>query len=170
MTRAAGNCCDAQSVLPIMNSVLRAVVNRSIVRAAAPIVAAALIVSGCGQSCTAVGCVSGLTVRVPRMIDGTPIASVRLCADGRCATQQLTAQQQGQAPSASIVTPHAVSVNASVTVYGANRKFLLMASDRLKLHKNAPNGVSCGPICYYAAVTLQPNGALGGHIGKVEVP
>ena len=33
-------------------------------------------------------------------------------------------------------------------------------SGSVRLRKNAPNGVACGPVCYQANVTVHPNGTL----------
>jgi hypothetical protein len=67
----------------------------------------------------------------------------------------------GTAPSGYVTTPHASAVSASVVLYGDNGQTLLRSTtSRVALHKVAPNGVACGPVCYSAHVRLTASGTI----------
>jgi hypothetical protein len=53
----------------------------------------------------------------------------------------------------------------SITLETASHTKLVSAGGSIRLHKNAPNGVACGPVCYQANVTVHSNGTLTTNLG-----
>jgi hypothetical protein len=129
---------------------------------------AVAVVTGCATSgggmCTAVACSSGLTVLGPYSVANQHVKWMKVCLDGSCQTKGVP-QFKGtgflgstRAPTAALQARTPVKV--SITLETASHTKLVTAGGPVRLRKNAPNGVACGPVCYEAKVTVQPNGTL----------
>jgi hypothetical protein len=112
-------------------------------------------------SCTAVGCVSAVTVDVASLSAKARPFSVQatLCVEGACQTQKVTFLTDANdtvlsqelptdpKPANGMEVPVTLKVTQGTTV-------LLDTKGTATLTQVAPNGTRCGPICYSADLTL----------------
>jgi len=134
----------------------------------AALAGALALVTGCGSniSCSAVGCVSGLSVSGPYLVHQQRVKSVKICIKSSCQTRGTTAADGGGSgflgmSTASNLGPHAPeTARVSITLETAGRARLLAARGSVRFRRTAPNGVKCGPVCYHAQVTVHPDGTL----------
>jgi hypothetical protein len=134
---------------------------------------AVAVVTGCATTgsgmCTAVGCSSGLTVAGPYVVQNQHVKWMRVCVAGSCRTAGVPPSSgvgflgEGLAPTAALQVHTPVKV--SITLETANHTKLVSAGGSVRLRKNAPNGVACGPVCYQANVTVHSNGTLTMNLG-----
>lgn len=135
----------------------------------------ALAACGASLNCTAVGCVSLVSVDIASLAPkARPLsATATLCAGGACQTQKVTFIADAHdttlvqtlptdvAPTAGMNMPVTLRVTQGTTV-------LLDTSTTATLAQFAPNGTACGPICYDAhlvatgdALVPAPSGSAG---------
>jgi hypothetical protein len=129
-------------------------------------VAAALVLTGCAQqvACTTIGCASQVVVDVTSLTSvlGSKPFQATLCVDGTCQMQAGTLT--GNAPMITVVTQLAVNggpsfsadkpVPVTLTIVTRDGATVTDARGDITLHKVTPNGESCGPVCYQAALAL----------------
>jgi hypothetical protein len=129
-------------------------------------VAAGLVLTGCAQqvACTDIGCASQVVVDVTSLSStlGSKPFQATLCVDGTCQMQAGTLS--GNAPMITVVTQLGVNggptfavdsaVPVTLTVVTRDGKTVTDAQGTITLHKVTPNGESCGPVCYQAALAL----------------
>jgi hypothetical protein len=129
-----------------------------------------LALSGCGSgkratACFEVGCTSGVGIGIGQLPKELPRArKVDVCVDRQCThdTVYENGKPEGKyVPRAfSSVFDRASGLHGpgpypvSVTVYDRQGAVLLRASDSVVMEKDYPNGVSCPPPCFGAALRL----------------
>jgi hypothetical protein len=121
----------------------------------------ALTACGASVNCTAVGCVSVVSVDIASLATrARPLgATATLCAARACQTQKVTFIADAndtmlvQTLPADPVPTAGTSVPVTLRVtQGTN--VLLDTSTTATLTQYAPNGTTCGPICYNAHLVL----------------
>jgi hypothetical protein len=144
--------------------VMKKVLGRKGLGAICIAVIGAVVLASCGVSCTAVGCGSGISVVAPRTVRGGAVRRMRICVDRRCTTATAAASSGGDVQASALLAtrslPSSHRVAVSVVLEGTGNSHLATASGEFRLQKRAPNGVACGPICYYSSVSVQTDGAL----------
>ena len=129
-------------------------------------VAAGLVLTGCAQqvACTTLGCASQVVVDVTSLsgLVGDKPFQATLCVDGTCQMQAGTLT--GKAPMITVVTQLGVNggpsfavesaVPVTLTIVTRDGKEVTSAKADVTLHRSAPNGESCGPVCYQSTLTL----------------
>ena len=129
-------------------------------------VAVGLVLTGCAQqiACTTVGCASQVVVDVTSLTSvlGSKPFQATLCVDGTCQMQAGTLT--GSAPMITVVAQLGVnggpsfsagdSVPVTLTIVTRDGASVTDAKGDITLHKVTPNGESCGPVCYQAALAL----------------
>lgn len=124
----------------------------------------ALALAGCAPSlsCTAMGCYSGVMVDLSRA--GTSLApgpaTATLCVGGDCRTSDIrhgdpaySDQVQNFATDNASASGPVTAVPVTLTIKQAGRPDVT-ASTTTDLTRTAPNGDQCGPVCWYAALSL----------------
>jgi len=116
--------------------------------------ASVLCLGACSQQvsvCTLIGCDSGVTFELTGVkATGAGPFSVHACVDSVCVDQKLAGLTQAQVVTKDSATRTAT---ASITVTEGS-KVLARGSVLVTTKKIAPNGESCGPICFVADVTV----------------
>lgn len=121
----------------------------------------ALAACGASVSCTAVGCVSVVSVDIASLATKArpSSATVTFCAAAACETQRVTfiadahdttlvqTMPTDPVPTAGTNVPVTLRVTQGTSV-------LLDTSTTATLTQYAPNGTTCGPICYNAHLVL----------------
>lgn len=130
-----------------------------------------VLVSGCGQDCTVVGCDSGILVDSAAVFatESLPL-SVTVCADEVCQTRRI--DSSSVEPGQGFVAVYArvnlddeerereVAVTLEVRSESTG-EMLADVSGTGDLKRTQPNGASCGPTCYFAHLTYDdPSKAL----------
>ncbi|MFN8124963.1 MAG: hypothetical protein U0R64_00405 [Candidatus Nanopelagicales bacterium] len=113
----------------------------------------AVLLTGCGYSCTSAGCMSGVTVHLPGPRTIPRPATVRLCVDAECRTATVTRGQVAMTNEIASLEP-GQSVRVTLTTTRGD-KTLVEASTMVELQQVAPNGERCGPICAAAGLRLE---------------
>lgn len=128
-------------------------------------VAAVTLVSACGSqlACTAVGCVSGISVIAPAVVAGHTVTALTICGVGSCRTDPVTDVPSGvlaniSVPTSSLPPTHRVTV--TVNVLDAAGAVLVTAHGQIALAESTPNGPNCGPVCYFNSVSVTSDGRL----------
>jgi hypothetical protein len=135
----------------------------------------ALTACGASLSCTAMGCVSSVSVDIASLAaKARPLsATATLCAGGACQTQKVTFIADAGDTTLVQTLPTDPSLTAGTSVPVTLRvtqgtKVLLDTSTTATLARYAPNGTACGPICYDAHLVLTgdalvsaPSGSAG---------
>lgn len=123
------------------------------------------LLTGCASNlaCSAVGCVSRLSVSTPHTVHQQRVRWMKVCVAGSCRIDDLDSRKGGPfsggaAPTAALKGKRTASV--AVTLETVNRTTLLTAGGWVRFRRVAPNGVKCGPVCYLADVTVHPDGTL----------
>jgi hypothetical protein len=133
----------------------------------AVLVTTVALLTGCssGMACTMVTCSSGVVAFAPATIHGHDVKRMKICLNGSCKT--IPAVPRGNV--SGILAPDFVAtkslrpqsnVKVSVTLESASDTNLITARGSVQLHKFAPNGVSCGPVCYHSSVEVHLSGTL----------
>lgn len=129
-------------------------------RNAALFAALVSLLTACGLDCSLAGCFSGVSVELAEFpVPPGPSTYVTVCVDRTCSTEH-----QGAAPlGGAIVRMPATGpekVRVSIRIVGAGGTVVASDATTVQLHKNQPNGQSCGPTCYGASLVLNPQGRL----------
>jgi hypothetical protein len=128
-----------------------------------------LALSGCGSgmldTCTQVGCTSGIGIEIKQLPKELPGArKIDVCVADQCTRDTVyeTGKPEGkyvpkayryaEAEARRLHGPGPYPV--SVTVYDRQGAVLLRASDSVVMEKDQPNGVHCRPTCFGAALWL----------------
>jgi hypothetical protein len=132
-----------------------------------PVVATVALLAGCGGSglaCTAIGCASGLTVSAPATIHGHKVRRMKICLDGSCKAVPVVRNGHARVLARVSVATKSLGqqrdVKVSLTLESASNTNLTTAQASVRLHRFAPNGVSCGPVCYESEVTVNRGGTI----------
>jgi hypothetical protein len=144
------------------------------------VVLAALALSGCAsQACTTVGCESAISVDVSAVqgLGATQSGRIRVCL-GTTPTCVLALAPKGQSivevvfPTGTIPGPGIeVDKPVAVTVSVLNPGTVLVEDTvDTTFTKLAPNGESCGPICYRARVVATDRGVTPLPMGASASP
>ena len=110
-----------------------------------------------GRICTQIGCVSGITVKLPAPTElPSRAARVTVCMDDRCRAVRV-ARSRDVAQSVwiedrSLSAPTRVRVR--VVVRGAHGRTLSRAERDIALSRTQPNGPDCPPTCWSAALRV----------------
>lgn len=67
-------------------------------------------------------------------------------------------------------TPRRTRVQASIIISDQTGRTLTRASGSVQLRKLAPNGLACGPVCYFASVDITPTGTFAPYTLAPPVP
>jgi hypothetical protein len=124
-----------------------------------PAVAAVLVLAACTTSsdfCSLVGCLSQLTVRLDLPASVTGPMDVEVCVDQRCE------------PTVRVASPDLPAVLGALRVVSRSHTTLTVRATQhgdvvgvgtadVTLHRLAPNGTRCGPVCYRGTVRLRPH-------------
>lgn len=161
-----GACLEPELPLGPPGGTMSVVRSRLILGHAAAIVAAIVVLTSCGSGmiCTTATCASGLIAYAPASIGGHQVTRAKICLDGSCRT--VPASPDGHRivlAAASVATTSLRShshVTVSITLESAGQTSLLTAHGLARLHRIAPNGVRCGPVCYQAGVAVHSSGIL----------
>lgn len=124
------------------------------------------LVTGCASNiaCSAVGCTSGLSVSAPYTVHQQPVRWMKVCVAGSCKVDAVhpghgrAPYSDGSAPAATLKATRTARV--TVTLESADHTMLVAAGGSVHFRQVAPNGVKCGPVCYFAAVVVDPGGTL----------
>ena len=121
----------------------------------------ALTACGASLNCTAVGCVSVVSVDIASLAaKARPLsATATFCAAGACQTQKVTFIADANDTTLVQTLPTdpapAAETNVPVTLRVTQGTSLLLdTSTTATLVQYAPNGTTCGPICYDAHLVL----------------
>lgn len=135
----------------------------------------ALVACGASTSCTAVGCVSVVSVDIASLAPrARPLgATATLCAEGACTTQKVTfiADAHDTILVQTLPTDLALAAGTSVPVtlrVVQGTTVLADISTTTTLVPFAPNGTTCGPICYDAHLVVSHDALVpvpGGPVG-----
>jgi hypothetical protein len=124
-----------------------------------PAVAAVLVLAACTTSsdfCSLVGCLSQLTVRLDLPASVTGRVDVEVCVDQSCE------------PTVRVASPDLPAVLGALRVVSRSHTTLTVRATQhgdvvgvgtadVTLHRLAPNGTRCGPVCYRGTVRLRPH-------------
>ncbi|MDA8341282.1 MAG: hypothetical protein M0007_03545 [Actinomycetota bacterium] len=129
-------------------------------RAAAVFAVLLTLLTACGVDCSLAGCFSGVTVELEAFpVPPQPSTAVTVCVDRHCSTEHPGATPLGAA-TAMTPTTGAEKVRVSIKIVGPDGSLVASDATTVRLHKNQPNGPSCGPTCYDAVLVLNPQGRL----------
>ena len=120
------------------------------------------LLTGCGalRACTAVGCVSAVTVAATPVATVYEGATATLCVQSRCTSQTLAPDSpfvtvqlgpDNAGPDEEFPVDQALAVHLTVTRAGAT---LLDVTEQATLVEDQPNGERCDPTCWVAAFDL----------------
>lgn len=130
-----------------------------------PLLIATITFSACvTSSTTAVGCVSGLSLSAPNAIRGEAVRSAQICFLGSCTTARASRLSKDKIIASKHVSTasirHLRALRVNVALRGPHGASLLKAAGSVQFHKEVPNGTGTSPVCFYANVTMSPNGHL----------
>ena len=143
-------------------------------------VLAALALAGCAsQACTTIGCQSSVSVDVSAVqgLGSSQAGRVKVCVDGNVNCVLVLAPKgqsvveavfpSGTMPSPSTAMDKPVSISVAVMNPGQT---LVDGSVDATFTRLAPNGESCGPVCYTATVIATNRGITALPIGASATP
>jgi len=113
----------------------------------------AFVLTGCAYSCTAVGCISGVTID---LLDSRPLpktATAKVCVDATC---QTTALKRSHASLTNDLATLEAGQSATITltITGPRGTTLVGSVITVDPQVIAPNGSRCGPVCTVANLRL----------------
>ena len=121
-------------------------------RLSVSIVALATIVSSCSGECEKMGCISGVSIRLPedRLPNG---GTITVCVEDECATMPVTHSPiLVTVPGVSSSGPHETTIDVSAPRSGETSRLF---SGQLDFVRHQPNGNGCSPVCYFAEYSGQ---------------
>jgi hypothetical protein len=123
--------------------------------------AAALLLAGCSaaaDACTLVGCESLVSVALDLPAGTSGHVDVELCVAERCETTVTVDASSGepaQLTALQVIDRQRVPLTVRATQHG---RVLAVGTRTVHLQRLAPNGETCGPICYRGDFQLGPGG------------
>ncbi len=125
----------------------------------AGVVTLGLLLTGCGLSCSTVGCSSGAAVLLTVPLQPGPKSTVTVCIDGHCATRSPATSPISYAD-AEAPFQNERTVTVSILMTGPDGTVLGNSTVKSRLHRNQPNGPGCAPVCYSTRLKLTASGQL----------
>ena len=131
------------------------------------------LLTGCGalRACTAVGCVSAVTVAATPVATVYEGATATLCVQSRCTSQTLAPDSpfvtvqlgpDNAGPDEEFPVDQPLDVHLTVTRSGTTLADLTAQATLVDQH---PNGDQCEPTCWEATFTLTTSGLTANDLG-----
>lgn len=125
--------------------------------------------SGCGGTCTSIGCVDGVEIMIDRefAVDLLPV-EIRTCVDDVCRIEKIEAMHAapgrdtfGIGPGIQLDAREERTVDVSLDIRSlATGEILVSARGKGHLRRAQPNGGGCPPICFGTVLRLDESAGV----------